>query len=64
MCKTISSTTTRRQCMFRKLIKMIQISQEKRVAHWQLQNMSDNQLKDIGVTRGEIESKIYRQCSR
>ena len=48
--------------MFKKLIKMIQISQEKRVAHWQLRNMSDNQLKDIGVTRGEIEGKIYRQC--
>ena len=47
--------------MFKKLIKMIQISQEKRVAHWQLRNMSDNQLKDIGVTRGEIEGKIYRQ---
>jgi len=50
--------------MFRKLINLIQITQEKRVAHWQLRNMSDNQLKDIGITRGEIESKIYRQCSR
>ena len=45
--------------MFKKLISFIQKNQEKRVAHWQLQNMSDNQLKDIGLTRAEIRYKIY-----
>ena len=34
--------------------------QERRVAYWQLQHMSDKTLKDIGVTRGEIRQKVYR----
>lgn len=28
--------------------------QERRAAYWQLQNLSDKELHDIGVTRGEI----------
>lgn len=28
--------------------------QERRAAYWQLQNLSDKDLRDIGVTRGEI----------
>ena len=34
-------------------------AQEKKVAYWQLQNMSDKALKDMGITRGEIYQKIY-----
>jgi uncharacterized protein YjiS (DUF1127 family) len=34
-------------------------TQEKRVAYWQLNNMSDKTLKDIGVSRGEIYWKVY-----
>ena len=45
--------------MFRKLIKFIQKSQERKVALWQLENMTDMQLKDIGVTRGQIYRKVY-----
>ena len=46
--------------MFKKFIKKIQKAQERRVAYWQLQHMSDKALKDIGVTRGEIRQKVYR----
>ena len=45
--------------MFRKIIKFIQKSQERKVALWQLRNMSDMELKDIGVSRGEIYRKVY-----
>jgi len=44
--------------MFKKFIKTIQ-AQERRVAYWQLQHMSDQALKDIGVTRGEIKQKVF-----
>mgnify|MGYP000209177782 FL=1 len=45
--------------MFKKLIKVLQDSQMRRVQYWQLINMSDSALKDIGVTRGEIRQKFY-----
>ena len=34
--------------------------QERRVAHWQLTSMTDQQLRDIGITRGEINKKVNR----
>ena len=46
--------------MFKNIIKAIQNAQERRVAYWQLQHMSDKALRDIGVTRGEIRQKVYR----
>ena len=45
--------------MFKKFIKFMQTSQERKVAWWQLENMTDMQLKDIGVTRGQIYRKVY-----
>lgn len=36
------------------IVKKIQHYQLKRVAYWQLNNMSDNRLRDIGITRGDI----------
>jgi len=38
--------------------KMIQV-QERRAAYWQLQNMTDKQLRDIGVSRSEIKMRCY-----
>ena len=49
--------------MFKNIIKAIQNAQERRVAYWQLQHMSDKALRDIGVTRGEIRQKIFDQHS-
>jgi uncharacterized protein YjiS (DUF1127 family) len=46
--------------MFKNIINAIQEAQQRRVAYWQLQHMSDQALKDIGVTRGEIRQKVYR----
>ena len=46
--------------MFKRIFKKIQENQQRRVAYWQLQHMSDQALKDIGVTRGDIWQKVYR----
>ena len=35
--------------MFKNMIKRFQDAQMRRVAYWQLQNLSDNDLKDIGI---------------
>ena len=40
--------------MFTKLYKAIQRHQERRVAYWQLNNMSDKELNDMGISRGQI----------
>lgn len=40
--------------MLTTIVKKIQHYQLKRVAYWQLNNMSDNMLRDIGITRGDI----------
>jgi len=45
--------------MFKTFIKALQDSQMRRVQYWQLVNMSDALLRDIGVTRGEIKQKFY-----
>ena len=47
--------------MLTRIYNFIKESNEKRVAYWQLHNMSDKSLKDIGISRGEIYSKIYGQ---
>ena len=46
--------------MFKKFIKTIQQAQERRVAYWQLQHMSDSALKDIGITYHNV-CEIYKQ---
>ena len=47
--------------MFKKFIKALQDSQMRRVQYWQLVNMSDSALRDIGVTRGEIKQKFFNK---
>jgi uncharacterized protein YjiS (DUF1127 family) len=46
--------------MLKRLLKNLQERQQRRADYWILQNMTDKALKDIGVTRGEINQKIYR----
>ena len=46
--------------MFRKIINFIKTRKEKKAALWQLEKMTDMQLEDIGIIRGEIYQKIYR----
>ena len=45
--------------MFKRIIKAIQDSQMRRARYWQLVNMSNEALRDIGITRGEIKKVLY-----
>ena len=45
--------------MFKKFISHIQKAQMRRVAYWQLQNLTDRDLYDIGVSRSEIRRIAY-----
>ena len=46
--------------MLKRLLKKLQDSQQRRADYWLLHNMTDKALRDIGISRGEIKSKIYR----
>lgn len=41
------------------VIKKIQELQQRRVDYWQLKNLTDKELRDIGISRGEIYDKVY-----
>lgn len=41
------------------LLKRIQESQQRRANYWILHNMTDKDLKDVGISRGEIHDKVY-----
>jgi uncharacterized protein YjiS (DUF1127 family) len=45
--------------MFKNLLKTLQKHQQRRVEYWQLNNLSDQMLKDIGVSRSEIKYRFY-----
>lgn len=42
------------------VVKKIQHMQQRRADYWLLQNMTDKDLNDIGISRGEIYDKVYR----
>jgi len=44
--------------MFNKIIEKIQRYQMKRVAYWQLHNMSEEALRDIGISKGDIDQVL------
>jgi uncharacterized protein YjiS (DUF1127 family) len=46
--------------MFKRFLTKFQKNQQLRADYWILMNMSDKDLIDIGITRGEIKGKIYR----
>ena len=45
--------------MFRRLIKKLQDHQMRRVAYWQLNNMTERELKDSGVSRSDVHRIAY-----
>lgn len=49
--------------MFKRIYNFFKESQEKKIAFWQLNHMTDKALRDIGVSRGEIYQKIYGKQS-
>ena len=44
---------------FNRVLKSIQRTQERRAAYWQLNNLSDRALKDMGMDRSEIRRVLY-----
>jgi len=45
--------------MFKNLLTRIQQHQQRRADYWILMNMSDKELHDIGISRGEVYQKVY-----
>ena len=45
--------------MWNKIYKAIVKSQERRAAYWQMQNLTDKELRDIGISREEIKRIAY-----
>jgi len=45
--------------MFKNILKVIQKNQQRRADYWILMNMSDKELHDMGISRGEVRQKVY-----
>ena len=45
--------------MFKNILKTIQKNQQRRADYWILMNLSDKELHDMGISRGEIRQKVY-----
>ena len=46
--------------MLKKLWLRAIAAQERRANYWKLQNMTDKELRDIGVERFEIKQRVFR----
>jgi len=44
--------------MFKRIFKAIQESQQRRADYWILMNMTDRELHDIGIGRGQIREVL------
>ena len=49
--------------MFKNILKAIQKNQQRRADYWVLMNMSNKELHDMGISRGEVYQKVYGKCS-
>ena len=45
--------------MFKNLLTRIQNHQQRRSDYWVLKNMTNKELHDIGISRGEIYNRVY-----
>lgn len=45
--------------IIKKVLKSLQESQQRRADYWILQNMTDKELRDIGIARSEIAHTVY-----
>ena len=59
LCKTTPAQDKRSSAMFKKIFKKIQENQQRRADYWILMNMSDKELHDMGISRGEVRQKVY-----
>ena len=46
--------------MLKNLWRRAVAAQERRANYWKLQNMTDRELRDIGVERFEIKQRVFR----
>ena len=46
------------------IVRRIQESQTRRVSYWQLKNMTDKDLRDIGLNRADIYKVAYKGRGR
>jgi len=46
--------------MLKKLWRRAVAAQERRANYWKLQNMTDKQLRDIGLDRYQIKQRIFK----
>jgi|DEB0MinimDraft_6_1074348.scaffolds.fasta_scaffold151791_3 uncharacterized protein YjiS (DUF1127 family) len=63
MCKTTPAQDKRSGAMFKRLLKRFQENQQRRADYWVLMNMSNKELHDMGISRGEVYQKVYGKCS-
>jgi len=45
--------------MLKRMFKKIQQNQQRRADYWILMSLSDKELHDMGISRGEIRQKVY-----
>jgi uncharacterized protein YjiS (DUF1127 family) len=50
--------------MLRRLLHRWEEYQKRRVAYWQLHNLTDQELNDIGINRGDIYRVTYKSPTR
>jgi uncharacterized protein YjiS (DUF1127 family) len=46
--------------IMKKVCKKIAANQQRRADYYILMNLTDKELRDMGITRGEIRAKVYQ----
>ena len=49
--------------MFKKILNKIQDMQQRRADYYILMNMSDRELRDLGIGRSEIRQRLYGETT-
>ena len=49
--------------MFKKVLRKIQDMQQRRADYYLLMNMSDRELRDLGIGRSEIRQRLYGETA-
>lgn len=46
--------------IMKNVCKKIAVNQQRRADYYLLMNLTDKELRDMGITRGEIRAKVYQ----
>lgn len=49
--------------MLKRFFKKVQDMQQRRADYWILMNLSDRELRDLGIGRSEIRERIYGETT-